>query len=805
MSGIFPEYEYDIFVSYRQKDNEYDGWVTEFVNNLNRELHATFKENISIYFDANPIDGLRETHIVDESLAKKLKCLIFLPVVSQTYCDPHSYAWKYELCLFNKFAKEDQIGRDIRLTGGNVSSRILPIKINDLETEDKELLENELGGVLRSIEFIYRAPGVNRPLKPNDERAENINHTYYRDQINKVANAVKEIIVAIKKHNQEDGDVPKEVVRSKHVNPKSLKKKMIPGLVILFALVIFGYLFIHGTHKLSKSLDKTIAILPFRNLSNDSTQIYFCDGFMEELLNDLQRIREFTVRSRTSTDHYRKTNKTIKTIGEELNVKYVVEGSVEREENKLKIWVQLINAETDEHIWANDYTRDLKQIFSLQSEIAKEIANELETVLSPEEKKLIDKKPTENLEAYNFYLKGKDLEWKSSDKQDCETAITMYRSAIELDPNFSLAYLRLSICYLFMYWTYFDHSQEMLAKSKEAIDRSLQIDPNLPEAHIALGTYYYWGFLNFSKALDEIRIAELQLGNNSECFFMRANIYRRAGEWSLAEENYLKAYEFDPGSSVMTENIAETYYLTGKFQEAEKFFNKTFSLNPEFIDAYWLYSKMYLKWKGNTVQSRKTMAKVSQFVESISNKNIFEHNTLLDIYEGNYQKALKSLSANSIDIIDDQFYFHPKSLLYARVYSLMKMPDKAHEYFDSARITIESGILKDPDDPRLYSALGIAYAGLGQKEKAISQGTKALEIMPIDKEAYRGACRAEDLARIYVMCDKYDEALEQIKILLSVPSALSVKMLLLDPTWKPLWNLPDFKKITNISSNDVRP
>ena len=225
MSGILPGYEYDIFVSYRQKDNEYDGWVTEFVNNLNRELHATFKENISIYFDANPIDGLLETHIVDESLAKKLKCLIFLPVVSQTYCDPHSFAWKYELCSFNKFAKEDQIGRDIRLAGGNVASRILPIKINDLETEDKELLENELGGVLRSIEFIYRAPGVNRPLKPNDERAENINHTYYRDQINKVANAVKEIIVAIKKNNQEDGDVPKEVVKSKPVNSQKPEKE----------------------------------------------------------------------------------------------------------------------------------------------------------------------------------------------------------------------------------------------------------------------------------------------------------------------------------------------------------------------------------------------------------------------------------------------------------------------------------------------------------------------------------------------------------------------------------------------------
>ncbi len=800
MSSIISGYEYDIFISYRQKDNKHDGWVTDFVNNLKGELEATFKENISVYFDINDHDGLLETHDVDASLRDKLKCLIFIPVISRTYCDPKSFAWEHELKAFVEHASNDHFGLKIKLPGGNVASRVLPVQIHDLDPGDKKLIESELGGFIRGIEFIYKEPGVNRPLMANESHPDNnVNKTFYRNQINKVANAIKEIITAFNMPDPEPLNISKKDNEEKSTFQKNRNKKIISGSFLFLIILATSYFFISKQSKASGPVDKSIAILPFENLSNDSSQVYFCDGFMEELLNDLQRIKEFTVRSRTSTDHYRKTNKTIKTIGEELNVKYVIEGSVEREDNKLKIWVQLINAKTDEHIWANDYTRELKQIFSLQSEIAKEIANELETVLSPEEKKMIEKKPTENLEAYNFYLKGKEAEWKSSDKQDCDFAIKMYRRAIELDPNFSIAYVRLSICYLFMYWSYFDHSQEILAKSKQAIDRSLQIDPNLPEAHIALGTYYYWGFLNYSKALDEIRIAEQQLGNNSECFFTRANIYRRAGEWSLAEENYLKAYEFDPGSSVMTENIGETFYLTGKYQEAEKYFDKTATLNPAFIDAYWLRSKMYLKWKGNTVQARETMAKASRFEESITNKNIFELNLLLDIYDGNYQRALNSLSAKSIEIIDDQYYFHPKSLLYAEVYGLMKMPDKAHEYSDSARITIESRILKDPDDPRLYSALGIAYAGLGQKEKAISAGEKALEMMPIDKEAYRGACRAEDLARIYVMVGKYDEALEQIKILLSVPSELSVKLLLLDPAWKPLWSLAEFKKITGTS------
>ena len=165
MASLIPGYEYDIFISYRQKDNKHDGWVTEFVNQLKGELEATFKEDISIYFDENPHDGLLETHSVDKSLEIKLKCLIFIPIISQTYCDSKSFAWQNEFCAFNRLAKEDKFGRDIRLTGGNVASRILPIKIHDLDPEDKTLLENELDGVLRSIEFIYKSVGVNRPLR----------------------------------------------------------------------------------------------------------------------------------------------------------------------------------------------------------------------------------------------------------------------------------------------------------------------------------------------------------------------------------------------------------------------------------------------------------------------------------------------------------------------------------------------------------------------------------------------------------------------------------------------------------------
>jgi len=198
MASILPGYEYDIFISYRQKDNKGDGWVSEFVDALKNELESTFKEEISVYFDINPHEGLLETHIVEASLKEKLKCLVFIPVISQTYCDPKSFAWQNEFCAFNKLAIADQFGKDIRLLSGNVASRILPVKIHNLDNEDKLLLENELGGVLRAVDFIYYEAGINRPLLPNDNKNENQNKTDYRNQLNKLANAIKEIITSMK-------------------------------------------------------------------------------------------------------------------------------------------------------------------------------------------------------------------------------------------------------------------------------------------------------------------------------------------------------------------------------------------------------------------------------------------------------------------------------------------------------------------------------------------------------------------------------------------------------------------------------
>ncbi len=551
MASILPSFEYDIFISYRQKDNKYDGWVTEFVQNLKRELEATFKEDISIYFDSNPDDGLLETHNVDKSLEGKLKSLIFIPILSQTYCDPKSFAWQHEFVAFNKLAKEDQFGRDIRLAHGNVASRILPIRIRELDDEDKKLLEEELGGVLRAIDFIYKEPGVNRPLKPEDPEEKNLAKTRYRNQINKTANAIKEIISGLKHFQsptKEKVTLPKEEpaeeIKEKEKKPKS---KFVRILVLIGLAIYFISRFFLNKNSEEEPVGKSIAVLPFEDLSPAHDQEYFSDGIAEEILNSLAHIKELKVAGRTSSFQFKGQKADLKEVGEKLNVNTVLEGSVRKMGNRVRITAQLIGVKDGYHIWSETYDRDMTDIFAIQNEVAERIAKvllkELTVDLSSSKSK-----GTENPKAYEYYLEGKYInlhQFATEGKiEDFKRSEELFKKSLALDSNYALAHAGLADLYN-TYTARVKRDPGYMDLQQKEIEIAFSLNPDLDYVNNALG-----------------------------------QVQNIKGEFEKAHNSFLRAFELNPNDANNMLSLAGSFQSFGLLDESLVMANHAIQTDP---------------------------------------------------------------------------------------------------------------------------------------------------------------------------------------------------------------------------------
>ena len=556
MASIIPGYECDIFISYRQKDNKYDGWVTEFVDNLKKELEATFKEEVSVYFDINPNDGLLETHDVDASLKEKLKCLVFIPIISQTYCDSKSFAWQHEFVAFNKMAKEDQFGRDIKLAGRNIASRILPIKIHDLDAEDKGLLENELGGVLRCIEFIYKSAGVNRPLRTKEDHPQdNLNKTYYRDQVNKIANAIKEIICGLK-------------------NPSSSNAKQ--------------------SHNDSSNISKSnpepfesIAVLPFANMSSDPEQEFFSDGISEEIINMLAQVPGLKVAGRTSAFSFKGKNQDLRIIGEQLNVDHILEGSVRKSGNKIRITAQLINVADGYHLWSEKYDQQLEDIFDIQDEISLAILNAIKIKLLGAVKESVLRKYTDNTEAYQLYLQGR-FYYNKSGEDGFIKAIDYFKAAIKIEPDYALAYAGIGYSYLYIWFFNYSAPENCLPQAKQAIQQCLQLDNEISESHSVLGhmkLVYEWDFaeasIEFKKAID-------LNPNYAEAHFYYAFCMVLSGNQKEAIKHASIAYNLDPFSLWISFNVGIVYLMLEDFEKELEYGRRLVELEPNYFGGHLL-------------------------------------------------------------------------------------------------------------------------------------------------------------------------------------------------------------------------
>jgi TolB-like protein len=600
MASLISGYEYDIFISYRQKDNKGDRWVSEFVDALKTELESTFKEEISVYFDINLHDGLLETHDIDASLKDKLKCLIFIPIISRTYCDPKSFAWEHEFKAFVEEASKDSFGLKIKLPNSNVASRVLPVRIHDLDTGDVKLFEEIIGGVMRTLDFVFKTTtGVNRPLKAKEDHPnDNLNKTYYQDQINKVSLAIKEIIAALGQHEQKSEAVRKEIPKPVPIRQKSYKTKIIISSLIILALIVLGYFFIPKHSNSSIPVEKSIAVLPFTNLSNDPEQEYFSDGIVEAILDHLFKIGELKVTSGTSTKKYRKTELSVKEIGRELGVSSILEGSVQKIGNNVRITAQLIDARTDVHLWSETYDRNISDIFSIQSEVAQTVARELKATLTLKEKGQIEKNQTNNVGAYNLYLQGRFF-WDTRTKDGLNRSIVYFEKAIATDPDYALAYAGLADSYFIQaYWGWIPWN-EGVAKSQKAVLRALDIDKNLAEAHTVLGALLNYKELKWEDARKELKRA-IELNPN----FVTAHHYYSELLDILRQNNEARkqiniALQLDPFLPVLHAVSSSIFYSEGKVKEVLNECTVLQELDPEYGNRslYWKEFKIYCKQK----------------------------------------------------------------------------------------------------------------------------------------------------------------------------------------------------------------
>jgi TolB-like protein/Tfp pilus assembly protein PilF len=596
---------------------------------------------------------------------------------------------------------------------------------------------------------------------------------------------------------------PVEKIKAEEISKSSSSWKIASyiSFAVIIGLITWNILRGNRGAIINESMAKSIAVLPFHNLSGDDEQEYICDGLTEEIIGHLFKVRSFDkIVSFSSVMNYKDPQRNIPKIAEELGVNYILEGSFKDMGGKLKITAQLIESSNDNYLWLEDFEPPNREVIGIPGEIALQIAGKLEAYISKSEKSYIKKSPTYNQEAWKKYQRARffrDRADRSFEK--LEKARDLLEEAITLDPNFALAYAALADTYLSLFWFKFDQTPLILAKCREAIDEAFRIEPNSPDAFIQLARYYYTAFLNYPKSLELLEKASTIMPEHPEIYFISALNYRRMGEWEKAIIQFEKARELDPRNITIIGNMLESYYMLKKYDKAEQYIDLTFEIDRGLFQTYEHQAMVYLLRDGDVKQAKVVFEEMKQRIgyQELINNSLVMSPIQIEIIEGNYQSVLDFIDSTDWSGMINSTNHYPNSLIQARLHKLQGSNQKAAIYFDSARMDIEGKLAIFPEDPVLTGALGICYAGLGEKDMAIKLGMNAILTYSLEKDAYFGLMRIEELAWIYVMVEEYDMALEQLEILLSNPGPYSVPFLKLDPKWKPLWNYPSFIRLTD--------
>ncbi len=543
-------------------------------------------------------------------------------------------------------------------------------------------------------------------------------------------------------------------------------------------------------------VDKSIAVLPFENLSDEKENAYFADGVQDDVLTNLSKISDLRVISRTSVMQYRGRPTNLREIGKALGVSNILEGSVRRSGNRVRVNVQLIDANTDEHVWANDYDRDVTDVFAIQSDLAQKIAGELRAKLSPTEKSQMTRKPTENGEAYLAFVEAHNLSCAMEDLTKLKQSEQLYQRAIELDPNFALALARYSQLESWMVRTH-DASSDHREKARTLAERALQLQPDLPEAHLALGFSYYYGDNNYEVALKEFEIAQRALPNESEVYLAIGAIQRRQGKWAESTANLEKAVSLNPKDSWPLQNLAFNYQMLRNFDAANKTIDRALQIDPQGISLWGIKAKLAIGEKGDLSVGEKLLEKAKSFPMSSEERlKMIGGQANLLLAQRKYQEVLQ-LGAT---VPDDTFAAVPGSLAYKYfplgiAHKALGDDAAARMAFLKAKNILEEQLKQKPDDADLHVQLAKMLAWLGEKDAAVAEAQRAIDLQPESKDAFEGPQIAEQVAQVYTILGDNARAIELLDELLSRPSEVTSQSLKLDPAWDPLRNDPAFQAL----------
>jgi TolB-like protein/Tfp pilus assembly protein PilF len=544
---------------------------------------------------------------------------------------------------------------------------------------------------------------------------------------------------------------------------------------------------------------KSIAVLPFENLSGQKENIYFADGVQDEILTGLAKVADLKVISRTSTLQYKSSaSRNLREIAEALGVAHVLEGTVQRAGGRVRVNAQLIDARTDSQVWAERYDRDIADVFAIESEVAGKIVAQLQAQISPVEKAAIEQKPTADLRAHDLYIRAKTLittaVFSTPQAESLFEAVHLLDQAIKRDPAFALAYYQLAHTHDLLYFTGTDHTPARLAMADAAIESLTRLRPDSGEAHLALAKHLYWGYLDYDRARNELSLAQKSLPNDPWAFVLAGYIDRRQGRWDESTENLERAVELDPENPAILQQLALSYGSLRRYADEESVFDRAIAITPKDSALRASRAEVELNWHADP---RPLISTIDAFVaeDSSEAKHLAWAWIRGALCMRDFGGARRSLAALPDDGCYDETIPFPRAWCEGVVARLGNDKAAAHTAFASTRSEAAKLVANQPDYPEGLCVLGMADAALGYKEDAIREGRRAVELMPVSKDAIRGPLLIQYLAVIYAWTGEKDLALEQLNVAAHLPSHLSYGHLRLHPSWDPLRGDPRFEKI----------